>query len=96
MPTFITKQVIRTLRLGGVKKAALFGSFARGEEKKNSDVDLLIQFSGQKSLLDMVRLKLALEHEVHRKVDLVTYDSLHPSLRKRILEEQEVIYEKRS
>lgn len=84
------------LKRQGVTKAALFGSAARGEAKKKSDVDILIKFKGQKSLLDLVRLQFELEEKIAKKVDLLTYNSIHPLLKKIILGEQKVIYEKRS
>lgn len=60
----------------------------RGEATKKSDIDFLIQFKGEKSLFDMVELKLELEEVLKKKVDLVTYRSLSPLLRERILKEQ--------
>lgn len=68
----------------------------RGELKKTSDIDVLVQFKTGKSLFDLVGLKLDLEARLKRKVDLVTYNSLHPLLRDRILQEQQIIYGKRS
>lgn len=46
--------IVRTLKKDGIKKAGIFGSFVRGEEKKNSDIDILIQFNS--GLLKLVRL----------------------------------------
>lgn len=92
----IKKHIVPILRRQGVTKAALFGSAARGEMKKRSDIDILIKFKGQKSLLDLVRLQFVLEDTLGRKVDLITYNSIHPLLRDIILNEQKVIYEKRS
>jgi len=63
-----------------VIKAAIFGSYATGEAKANSDIDLLVQ----------------LEDALNKKVDLLTYNSIHPYLKRIILNEQKVIYEKRS
>ena len=80
----------------GITKAAIFGSHATGEAKQNSDVDLLVEFSGRKSLFDLVGLKLELEKILKKKVDLLTYRSIHPLLRDTILNEQIVIYEKGS
>jgi len=74
-----------------VKKAAIFGSFARGEQKKSSDVDILVKFPGGKSLFDLIGLKLDLEDKLNKKVDVLTYDSIHPLLRNIILDEQKVI-----
>ncbi len=60
-----------------MERAAIFGSFARGEAKANSDVDLLIEYRAKgKSLFDLVDLKLELEEILGRKVDIVTYDSI--------------------
>ena len=72
-------------------RAAIFGSFARGDEKENSDIDIIVEFRGEKSLLDLARLKIALEELLKIKVDVITYNSLHPLLRDRILNEQKVI-----
>lgn len=92
----ISTKIIPILKSQGVLKAALFGSVVRGEAKKKSDIDILVRFSGRKSLLDLVRLQFILEDELGRKVDLLTYDSIHPLLKDIILKEQKVIYEKRS
>lgn len=76
----------------GVKRAALFGSYARGDATKNSDIDLLIEFKGKnKSLLDLAALKIHLEETLGKNVDLITYNSIHPRLRDRILAEQIMI-----
>lgn len=91
-PQTIKKKITPTLKRQGVVKAALFGSVVRGKLKKNSDIDVLVQFKPGKSLLDLVGLGLELETLLKRKVDVVTYNSLHPLLRDRILKEQKIIY----
>lgn len=93
---FIKSSVVPILKREGVVKAAVFGSVARGEAKKNSDVDMLIKFESGKSLLDLVRLEALLHKKLNRKVDLVTYGSIHPLLKKFILKDQKVIYDQRS
>jgi len=50
-----------------------------------------IEFEGRKSLLDLAGLKLDLQELLRRRVDVLTYKSLHPLLKERILSEQEVI-----
>ncbi len=90
----LKKKIVPILKKQGVLKAALFGSFAKGKETKKSDVDLLVKLKKDKSLLDLVELKLKLEESLDRKVDVVTYNSLHPLLKKIILSEQKVIYER--
>lgn len=76
----------------GVNKAAVFGSAARGEAKKSSDIDILVEFSGEKSLLDLVGLKFDLEKIFKKKVDITTYNALHPFMRESILKEQVSIF----
>ena len=95
-PKTIKKKITPTLKRQGVLKAALFGSVVRGELKKNSDIDVLIKFKGKKTLFDLAGLRIDLEQLLKRKVDLVTYNSLHPLLKDRILKEQKIIYGKRS
>ena len=79
------------LEANDVKKAALFGSIVRGDYTEKSDIDILIEFEGDKSLLDLVRLQFLLEEACEKKVDLLTYNSIHPLLKDRILKEQVII-----
>lgn len=92
----IKAAVLPILRRQGVVKAALFGSFAREDAGPASDVDLLVRLAPGKSLLDLVSLRLELAARLRRKVDVLTYDSLNPMLKARILKEQRLIYEKRA
>lgn len=91
----LERRIIQILKRNDVVRAGLFGSFVRGEAKKSSDIDILIQFKGRKSLLDLVGLQLELEKKLKRKVDLLTYDSIHPLLKDIILRKEVRIYEKR-
>ena len=84
----IKKRILNILKKHKVRKAALFGSIVRGEATKNSDIDLLVEFSGKRSLLDLVDLKLELEGTLKKNVDVLTYGSIHPLLKKYILAEQ--------
>jgi uncharacterized protein len=88
----IKKRSLPILRRHAVKRAAVFGSFARGDAKAGSDVDILIEYKGKnKSLFDLVDLKSDLEDILGRKVDIVTYSSIYWRLREQILAEQVVI-----
>ena len=82
------EKIISILKRYGVKKAAFFGSFARGEMKKNSDIDILVEFEGEKSLLDLAGLKIELEALLKREVDIVEHPTIHPLLREKVLKEQ--------
>ena len=92
----IKKQIIPILKRQGVVRAALFGSAARGEMKKASDIDILVKLKKGKSLFDFVELKLELEEKLGKKVDLVTYRAIKPRLKDIILKDEKIIYEKRS
>lgn len=78
-----------------VTRAAMFGSFARGEQTDASDLDLLVEFGQPTGLFGFVDLQTTLEDKLHRKVDLVTYKALHPYLKNRILAEQKSLYGQR-
>jgi len=87
----IKVKIIPVLRRYDVRKAAIFGSYVKGEEREDSDIDILVEFKGEKSLLDLAGLKIELEEILGRKVDVLTYNSLHPLLKDKILQEQKVI-----
>ena len=92
----LKKKIIPILKRNNVVKAGIFGSFARGEAKKSSDIDILIEVKTKKfSLLDLIRLEMELEKKLKRKVDLLTYKSIHPLLKNRILSEEVRIYEEK-
>ncbi len=75
----------------GVKKIGVFGSFARGEGKEGSDVDILVDFkNGCKTFDNYMELKFFLEDLFSRSIDLVTMEALRPQLKDGIL--QEVVY----
>lgn len=85
-------RILPILQQYDVVKAAVFGSLVRGEASETSDLDLLVEFSGKKSLFDLVNLKLALEEKLQCKVDVLTYNSIHPLIRDTILKEEVVIF----
>jgi len=88
----IKKKALPILKRHAVKRASIFGSFARGEAKMKSDIDFLIEYkTADKSLFDLVNLKFELEESLGRKVDIVTYGSIYWQLRDRILAEQVII-----
>lgn len=76
-----------------IKRSAVFGSFARGEQKNNSDIDLLIEFKpGAGGLLEMVRLKRALEKATAVEIDLGTFNSLNKLIRSAVKKDLIQIY----
>ncbi len=72
-------------RQHGAVSIRVFGSFARGTDGAESDLDLLVRFDAGRTLLDLIGLKHSVEDRVGRAVDIVTEDSLHPALRASIL-----------
>lgn len=65
----------------------IFGSVARGDDQPGSDVDLLVDFTEEASLLDEVGLRLALTDLLRVEVDVVAVDSMRSPLRERVLRE---------
>lgn len=84
----IKNEAVPILKEAGVIRSSLFGSCALGQEKKGSDIDILIELPRGKTLFDLVDLKAALEKKLGKKVDLVTFRSIHPHLRESILSNQ--------
>lgn len=70
----------------------VFGSVARGEERNDSDVDILVRFSRPLSLLALVRLERELSELMGRKVDLVTEQAISPYIRSSVLASAREIY----
>ena len=75
-----------------IKKIGIFGSYVRGEEHENSDIDILVEFSSdiEFGLLTFCQLENKLSEKLGRTVDLVTKDGLKPRLGENIL--KEVVY----
>lgn len=73
-----------------VKTIGIFGSYSRGEQRRKSDVDILVEFSEVIDLFTFVELENFLSDLLGVKVDLVMKDTLKPRIRERIL--SEVIY----
>ncbi|MBI4319512.1 MAG: nucleotidyltransferase family protein [Chloroflexi bacterium] len=73
----------------------LFGSYARDDYTRESDIDLLVRFSKPKSLLDLVRIQREMTERLGKPVDLVTEASLSPYLRDRIIASLRTLYERK-
>lgn len=85
----IKKKIVPTLKKYGIKKAGIFGSYVRGEQKKRSDIDILVDIRDKKmSLLGFIHIKNELGNALGKKVDLVEYKMIRPELKKTILREE--------
>jgi hypothetical protein len=77
----------RQLKKFGIHTISVFGSVARNQARKNSDVDILVDFEKPIGLFEFARLKLYLEKALGRQVDLVTPEALRKEMREDILRE---------
>jgi len=78
----------------GVSYAAVFGSVARGEDRPESDVDILVRLGRPTGMVGYMRLVENLEASLNRKVDVVTEQSLNGHVRPYVTQDLATIYER--
>ena len=78
-------QILAIARQHGARNVRVFGSIARGEGKRDSDLDVLVELESGRSLLDIVAIKQDLEDLLNTKVDVVTEASVSPYIRDQVL-----------
>ncbi len=83
----IKDKALPILKEAGVLRSSVFGSYTREENKKDSDIDMLVELPKGVSLFDFVDLQLKLEQVLNRKVDLGEFSTIKPRLRDYILKE---------
>ncbi len=81
----IKNKALPVLKKAGVTRSAVFGSVVRGEARKDSDIDLLVELPKDKSLFDFIDLQIKLEKVLKRRVDLGEYSTIKSRLRGTIL-----------
>ena len=93
----LKEKLVEVCQRNDVVFLAVFGSFARGEQRAESDVDVAIEFdrNSEKSLFDLVRVEDELTRLFERKVDLGIFSSLNPYIIDDVKKEMKIIYEKR-
>jgi predicted nucleotidyltransferase len=84
----IKKLAVPILQRYGVKRAGLFGSWARGDMTGSSDIDILVKTGENMSLFEFVHLKHELEDALERQIDLVEYQTIKPRLKPILLREE--------
>jgi len=89
--TVLFRRLVSSLRKRGARKVSLFGSYARGEQRKGSDLDVVVDFQKPKSLLELVRIESDVSREVGVDVDLLTFGSVSPYLSKAIQKDARVL-----
>ena len=88
----ILEKIAQALKEQGATKIAIFGSYARGEERPESDIDVIVEFPERKSLLELVKIERELYETLGIKVDLLTEKSISPYLIDIVRQQMEVIY----
>src|SRR5437660_902379 len=81
------KEILRIAAGYGATNVRVFGSFARGEARNDSDIDLLVDFAPGRSLLDHAGLMLDLQELLGRRVEIGTTNGLNDRYRERVLKE---------
>ena len=79
-------EILRLVEVHGGHNVRVFGSVVRGDNRADSDIDLLVEFDDDRTLFDLIGLKLDLQELLSSSVDVVTPGSLR-YLRDRVLEE---------
>lgn len=74
-----------------VKKIGIFGSFVCGEQKKGSDLDILVEFDTPIGFFDFIRLEDLLSRVLGEKVDLVSKKAIKPAVKKEILKQVQYV-----
>ena len=93
----MTEQIAEYFKTQPVVKAWIFGSFARGEETADSDVDILVEYdkNARISLLTISHMMGELEDLLGRKVDLAEEGTLRPAAQQTANQDKRLIYERR-
>jgi len=83
----IIPKIIKILKKNKIKRVGIFGSYARGEQTKDSDIDILIQ-PAKNMGFEFAGLEIQLSEKLKKKVDLVSYNGLSPYLKNKILSQE--------
>src|SRR3990167_3830915 len=90
----IQKKILPILKEYGVKRAAIFGSVSRGDNKSESDIDIMISLGKPIGMFAYMSLIRKMENRLGRKVDLVTKNSINKFVRPYIQPDLKIIYER--
>ena len=85
--------IIKTLKPYNPKRIGVFGSVARNEETSTSDIDILYSFNSPISLFAKYNIVEELQLKLHKEVDLVSENAVHPKLKQYIYNDLKMIYE---
>ena len=82
------QKILDVLKKYHVKRAGLFGSYAKETQTEFSDIDILVELDNELSLLEFINIKLELEETLNKKVDLVEYNYIKPLIRDSVLNDE--------
>jgi len=91
----LKNKTVPIFRRYGVKKAGVFGSFARGEAKRESDIDFYVIYGPKTTLFTIGGINYDLETTLKRRVDLADGGMLRPEFKPSILKDLRIFYEKK-
>ena len=91
----LSKKLAPVFRQYGVIRADVFGSVARGESGKKSDLDLIVTLRKPIGLFKFDEMNEKLEHKLHTKVDVLTHQSINPRLKPYMVKDMVRIYDKK-
>jgi predicted nucleotidyltransferase len=88
----IKNRIINTAKQYGVKRAYIFGSYARGEAKPESDIDICIEKGNIRTLFELSGFCQDLEDSLEHKVDVITTAALSDAFKRRIEKDMVLVY----
>jgi len=88
----INDKIVNYLKRFNPRRIGIFGSYAREEDTPQSDIDILIDFSGQVTLFDLGGIKYDLTEILNRPVDIVTEKGINKHIRDNIYKDLKIIY----
>jgi len=88
----LQESIVSILTRYDAERIAIFGSYARGEAGRKSDIDILVRFTKPKSLIQIVQIEDEIKKAIHMNVDLVTEKAISPYLAGSVHRDEMVIY----
>lgn len=93
MVQFDRSRLARMCQEHGISRLRVFGSAARGEERPDSDIDLIVDYTGRKGFFELVDIEDKLAEFFGRDVDLITERGLSPHMKKAVLASATVLFD---
>ena len=88
----INDKIVNYLKRFNPRRIGIFGSYARNEDTPQSDIDILVDFTGQVSLFDLGEMKVDLSELLNRSIDIVTERGINSRIRDHIYKDLKIIF----